>query len=101
MPLRPFWRLILIFRRASDTTRASTYFKDFLDVESDPLSRILTAATTPEFASRWNRRLAKASHALGPVGSLYDELYFQYCQRLGSSPAVSRSTSCGAFPLPT
>ena len=42
-----------------------------------------------EFASRWNQRLAKASHALGPVGSLYDELYFQYCQRLGSSPALS------------
>jgi arylsulfatase A-like enzyme len=26
---------------------------------------------------------------LGPVGSVYDELYFQYCQRLGSPPAMS------------
>ena len=33
--------------------------------------------------------LAKASHALGPAGSLYDELYFQYRQRMGSSPVSS------------
>ena len=33
-------------------------------------------------------RLAKASHALGPVGVLYDELYFQYCQRLASFACI-------------
>jgi arylsulfatase A-like enzyme len=73
-------------------------FKDFLDSGADP------PAVTPgsdgenaRVASRWNRRLAKASHALGPVGSFYDELYFQYCQRLGS-PSVSSLDQLRRFP---
>ena len=64
-------------------------FKDFLDAESDLFSMESDSAENARVPSRWNQRLAKASHALGPVGSLYDELYFQYCQRLGSSPASS------------
>lgn len=64
-------------------------FKDFLGTETDPLSGEPGADNNARIPSRWNQRLAKASHALGPVGSLYDELYFQYCQRLGSSPALS------------
>ena len=31
----------------------------------------------------------KASHALGPMGSFYDELYFQYCQRRRSLRRLS------------
>ena len=64
-------------------------FKDFLDTEAGRLpleSRGDKNARTP---NRWNRRLAKLSHALGPAGALYDELYFQYCQRRASSPAPS------------
>jgi arylsulfatase A-like enzyme len=41
--------------------------------------------------------LAKASHALGPVGSFYDELYFQYCQHLGSQ-SVSSFDKLRRFP---
>ena len=63
-------------------------FKDFLDVEADRFAEA-SGGDNARVPSQWNRRLAKASHALGPVGSIYDELYFQYCQRLGSSPAVS------------
>ncbi len=64
-------------------------FQDFLEAESDLFSMESDSAENVKIPSRWNQRLAKASHALGPVGSLYDELYFQYCQRLGSSPALS------------
>jgi arylsulfatase A-like enzyme len=64
-------------------------FNDFLDVEADRFANASGDDNNAKVPSQWNRRLAKASHALGPVGSLYDELYFQYCQRLGSSPALS------------
>jgi arylsulfatase A-like enzyme len=38
--------------------------------------------------NRLNRRLAELSHKLGPIGSLYDKLYFQYCQQVAKrSPA--------------
>jgi arylsulfatase A-like enzyme len=63
-------------------------FKDFLDVESSPFAGE-SDGDNGRVPSLWNQRLAKASHALGPVGPLYDELYFQYCQRLGPSPALS------------
>jgi len=65
-------------------------FEDFL---------VLDAAATPDSApavaanGRWitnlNRTLEAASHRLGPVGAIYDELYFQYCQRWGTGPAES------------
>ena len=64
-------------------------FKDFLDSESAPVTEISDRGKDPTPLNRWNRRLAKVSHALGPVGMLYDELYFQYCQRLASAPALS------------
>jgi arylsulfatase A-like enzyme len=63
--------------------------KDSLDGVADPLLEDLSGDRNARAPSRWNQRLAKVSHALGPVGSLYDELYFQYCQRLGSAPALS------------
>ncbi len=73
-------------------------FKDFLDTEADPLAATPRSdGENARFASRWNRRLAKASHALGPVGSFYDELYFQYCQRLGS-PSVPSLDLLRRFP---
>ena len=64
-------------------------FKDFLDTEASPLSGDSDGDKNARIPSRWNQGLAKVSHALGPVGSLYDALYFQYCQRLGSAPALS------------
>lgn len=64
-------------------------FKDFLNTESGPLVNEPARPENERAASRWNRRLARASHALGPMGRVYDELYFQYCQRWGSAPALS------------
>lgn len=64
-------------------------FKDFLDAEAGPLPGETNGGQKARAPNRWNQRLAKASHALGPVGPVYDELYFQYCQRMGSSPALS------------
>ena len=64
-------------------------FKDFLDTESGTLPTESSGGTDVRARSRWNQRLAKFSHALGPVGSLYDELYFRYGQRVGSSQALS------------
>jgi arylsulfatase A-like enzyme len=64
-------------------------FKDFLDHDPARVPGVANGRENVAAPNRWNRRLATISHALGPVGPLYDELYFQYCQRLGSSPAVS------------
>ena len=44
-------------------------FKDFLDTGTDPLSGESDRDNNAKGPSRWNQRLAKASHALGPVGS--------------------------------
>ncbi len=62
-------------------------FQDFLDSEAAP--GVSDSEKNTRAPSRWNRRLTKVSHAMGPVGALYDELYFQYCQRLASAPAPS------------
>jgi arylsulfatase A-like enzyme len=64
-------------------------FKDLLDVEAGRFAEASGGDNHARVPSQWNQRLAKASHALGPLGSIYDELYFQYCQRLGSSPQLS------------
>lgn len=64
-------------------------FEDFLDAGTDPVATESNGDQHGSVRSRWNQRLAKASHALGPAGWLYDELYFQYCQRLASSSAPS------------
>src|SRR5271157_2031784 len=62
-------------------------FRDFLDDEPAPLSgENVNAATGNGWASRLNRKLQQARPALGPLGILYDELYFQYCQRTTSVP---------------
>jgi arylsulfatase A-like enzyme len=63
-------------------------FKDFLDKEAGSIS-VESNGGKQALSSRWNQRLAKVSHALGPMGPVFDELYFQYCQRVGSPPAVS------------
>lgn len=64
-------------------------FRDFLDAGVDPSA--VDSEVSPQFSrrGRLNTMLAAASHRLGPVGSLYDEIYFQYCQRLASEPAKS------------
>jgi len=64
-------------------------FQEFLDFDTATGPGVSDSAKSTRRLSRWNQRLAKVSHATGPVGALYDELYFQYCQRLASVPAPS------------
>lgn len=64
-------------------------FRDFLDTETN---------TVPQFSpplddgnklrSRANRRLVQLSRQLG-ISSVYNELYFRYCQWVTASPAQS------------
>jgi arylsulfatase A-like enzyme len=48
------------------------------------------------WASRLNRRLQKVRPALGPLRVVYDELYFQYCQR--STPVAHSLDVLRRFP---
>ena len=64
-------------------------FRDFLHAEPEPLSNDnVTVATGDGWASRLNRSLQKLNSSLGPLSLVYDELYFQYCQRV-TPPAAS------------
>src|ERR1700727_522507 len=58
-------------------------FRDFLEEHSSPLSDDKTsAAPNGGIVSRLNRRLQAARSAMGPLRSVYDEIYFRYCQRV-------------------
>jgi arylsulfatase A-like enzyme len=59
-------------------------FRDFLEAENSP-----NVPPTTNAGSRWNRALSTACHKAGPLGTLYDELYFQYCQRIATAPVHS------------
>src|SRR6266550_1072921 len=61
-------------------------FEDFLDTESSALP--LSGGGTG-LRGRLNLRLADFCHKLGPAGSIYDELYFQYCQRVSAHTDAS------------
>lgn len=72
-------------------------FRDFLNNELEPLSNSNTDAPPPDsWASRLNQKLQKARPALGPLRILYDELYFQYCQRV--TPAANSLDALRKFP---
>ena len=58
---------------------------DFLN--SDPARPESTAHVGGTgWASRLNRKVQRSRSALGPLGPIYDELYFQYCQRITPKP---------------
>jgi arylsulfatase A-like enzyme len=72
-------------------------FRDFLENEPAPLlEEKATAATGDGWASRLNRRLQKIRPALGPLGIIYDELYFEYCQRV--TPVADSLDALRRFP---
>jgi arylsulfatase A-like enzyme len=59
--------------------RGFDVFCDFLhdhELESQPVVQ-----RTSALRSRANQFVSRMCHALSPLGSAYDELYFQYCQR--------------------
>src|SRR5450631_1271070 len=62
-------------------------FRDFLEDEPAPLLDDNAASATGNgWASRLNHSLLRVRPALGPLGIVYDELYFEYCQRVTPVP---------------
>lgn len=73
-------------------------FRDFLDQEPVALSDASPSLGPGNgWASRLNRKLQEIRPALGRLGSVYDEFYFQYCQRL-ASPAPDSLDALRRFP---
>lgn len=73
-------------------------FRDFLDGSPTSISDPVPALPSEiGWAQRLNRTLDNISHRLGPLGASYDELYFQYCQRL-AAPAPGSLDSLRRFP---
>jgi arylsulfatase A-like enzyme len=72
-------------------------FRDFLIEESARPGEQRHSAQRPRARTRFNQRLAKLAHGLGPVGAWYDELYFQYCQRI-AAPRNESWDSLRRFP---
>lgn len=66
--------------------RGFDVFRDFLEEETAAASSESMEGRKGRWASRLNRKLQKIRPALGPVGSVYDELYFRYCQRVAPVP---------------
>jgi len=65
-------------------------FEDFLVPDAgQPAHSAPAISPDGRWITNLNRSLEAASHRLGPVGAIYDELYFQYCQRWGTAPAES------------
>jgi arylsulfatase A-like enzyme len=64
-------------------------FRDHLDEEIDPASNGAKPSGSRSGWGQLNRRLAGMAHKASPLSSIYEELYFQYCQRIASSPAQS------------
>jgi arylsulfatase A-like enzyme len=61
-------------------------FQDSLDQEPAAISEADSAGSSEGgWSSRLNRQIQKMRSAIGPLGSIYDELYFQYCQRMASA----------------
>ncbi len=57
-------------------------FHDFLSAERSSPANGFDGVVNLSRRARWNRALAAACHKFDLAGSLYDELYFQYRQRL-------------------
>jgi arylsulfatase A-like enzyme len=67
-------------------------FQDFLGGELKPLSNETSPGPANGRMSQLNRQLDRWSHALGPLGRVYDSLYFQYCQRWATPRPESLET---------
>jgi arylsulfatase A-like enzyme len=61
-------------------------FRDFMEDGAVPLSDEMASVANSSWASRVNRKLQKVRPVLGPLGRVYDELYFEYCQRVTPVP---------------
>src|SRR5437899_427748 len=70
-------------------------FHDFLREEPAPLSDE-KANAEDGWASRLNQKLQRVSRTIGPLGIIYDELYFEYCQRV--TPVADSLDGLRRFP---
>jgi len=72
-------------------------FRDFNHEELQSLSsERKDSAANDSWASRLNQPLQKISKSLGPLGAMYDELYFRYCQRV--TPVADSIDALRRFP---
>jgi len=62
-------------------------FSDFLNEEAGPISEEkANVADGNGWASRLNQKLQKIRPSMGPLGTVYDEIHFKYCQRVTPVP---------------
>ena len=61
-------------------------FKDFLQDSLSPLIDTNSEKVSGKRPHWLNRQMQKMRPALGPLGRVYDELYFRYCQRVDPKP---------------
>jgi arylsulfatase A-like enzyme len=71
-------------------------FRDFLECDPVPPQCESNAENGNRWAARLNRKLQAARSTLGPLGSIYDDLYFQYCQR--TTPVAGSLDALRRFP---
>ena len=71
-------------------------FRDFLKEETEPLSEERVNVGSDGWASRLNRKLQEVRPYMGPMGKIYDQLYFEYCQRI--MPAAKSLDALRRFP---
>ena len=64
-------------------------FQDFLVSDVAALTNASPESTGNRWRGALNRTLSTWTHHLGPLGTIYDEMYFQYCQRWATSGAGS------------
>jgi arylsulfatase A-like enzyme len=61
-------------------------FRDYLEADGIPAEVEKQPAAAVNWASRLNRKLQEIRPSMGPLGTLYDALYFEYCQRVAPTP---------------
>jgi arylsulfatase A-like enzyme len=61
-------------------------FFDFLNGDATTASEDVPQVSGNGWASRLNQRVQQSRRSLGPLGVIYDELYFRYCQRITPKP---------------
>lgn len=72
-------------------------FRDFLDAKATALVETMPIPNGNGWASRMNRKLQELRPRMGPLSSVYDSLYFQYCQVL-ATPAPGSLDALRRFP---
>ena len=61
-------------------------FRDFMEGDAAASSAAEGDSNGNGWASRLNKSLQKIRPAMGPIGRVYDDLYFEYCQRVTPVP---------------